>query len=284
MGCVMISCPVTGKAVSTGIDTELATLQQAVPFLSSTQLRGVRRRSIVGRAPTPGFVIPSLLSGRTPPDRTGSPAISVQPIAALSVIPVGGYPIGGFGAFAALRRAGSVQIDLNSNMIGPPACLWTLSIFAILPFCSMSTARSSTSRRRRTRSMCRKRCCRRWRWSASARMARLALVSGRPIADLDLIFAPLRLPAIGGHGAEIRPIPAATATSSARPRSTARSKQKLMDIAARYARRRDRGQGLLARAALSPGARAGLERGRRGVPRLQGAIRRIRSNCSPARR
>jgi trehalose 6-phosphate phosphatase len=32
----------------------------------------------------------------------------------------------------------------------------------------------------------------------------LALVSGRPIADLDLLFEPLRLPAIGGHGAEMR--------------------------------------------------------------------------------
>jgi trehalose 6-phosphate phosphatase len=32
----------------------------------------------------------------------------------------------------------------------------------------------------------------------------LALVSGRPIADLDYLFAPLKLPAIGGHGAELR--------------------------------------------------------------------------------
>jgi trehalose 6-phosphate phosphatase len=32
----------------------------------------------------------------------------------------------------------------------------------------------------------------------------LALVSGRPLADIDLIFAPLRLAAVGGHGAEIR--------------------------------------------------------------------------------
>src|SRR5512141_2733962 len=32
----------------------------------------------------------------------------------------------------------------------------------------------------------------------------LALVSGRPIADLDALFAPLKLPAIGGHGAELR--------------------------------------------------------------------------------
>jgi trehalose 6-phosphate phosphatase len=32
----------------------------------------------------------------------------------------------------------------------------------------------------------------------------LALVSGRRISDLDLIFAPLTLTAVGGHGAEIR--------------------------------------------------------------------------------
>ena len=32
----------------------------------------------------------------------------------------------------------------------------------------------------------------------------LALVSGRPIADLDRLFAPLKLPAVGGHGAEMR--------------------------------------------------------------------------------
>ncbi len=32
----------------------------------------------------------------------------------------------------------------------------------------------------------------------------LALVSGRPIADLDRIFSPLRLTCIGGHGAELR--------------------------------------------------------------------------------
>jgi trehalose 6-phosphate phosphatase len=32
----------------------------------------------------------------------------------------------------------------------------------------------------------------------------LALVSGRPIAELDRLFAPLVLPAVGGHGAEMR--------------------------------------------------------------------------------
>jgi trehalose 6-phosphate phosphatase len=32
----------------------------------------------------------------------------------------------------------------------------------------------------------------------------LAFVSGRPLAELDLFFAPLKLTAIGGHGAELR--------------------------------------------------------------------------------
>ncbi len=33
----------------------------------------------------------------------------------------------------------------------------------------------------------------------------LSFISGRPLADIDRIFAPLKLPAVGGHGAEIRP-------------------------------------------------------------------------------
>jgi trehalose 6-phosphate phosphatase len=32
----------------------------------------------------------------------------------------------------------------------------------------------------------------------------LAFVSGRPLAELDLFFQPLKLPAIAGHGAELR--------------------------------------------------------------------------------
>jgi trehalose 6-phosphate phosphatase len=35
----------------------------------------------------------------------------------------------------------------------------------------------------------------------------LALVSGRKLSEIDLLFAPLQLAAIGGHGAEIRPVP-----------------------------------------------------------------------------
>jgi trehalose 6-phosphate phosphatase len=37
----------------------------------------------------------------------------------------------------------------------------------------------------------------------------LSLVSGRPVADIDRIFAPAVLPAAGAHGAELRPNPAA---------------------------------------------------------------------------
>jgi trehalose 6-phosphate phosphatase len=39
----------------------------------------------------------------------------------------------------------------------------------------------------------------------------LALVSGRVIRDIDTLFAPLRLPAIGGHGAEMRLVAATPA-------------------------------------------------------------------------
>src|ERR1700676_2453491 len=34
----------------------------------------------------------------------------------------------------------------------------------------------------------------------------VALVSGRSLADIDLIFSPLQLAAIGGHGAELRTV------------------------------------------------------------------------------
>jgi trehalose 6-phosphate phosphatase len=44
----------------------------------------------------------------------------------------------------------------------------------------------------------------------------LALVSGRPIVDLDALFAPIKLPAIGGHGAEMR-VRGAEVINSAKP-------------------------------------------------------------------
>jgi trehalose 6-phosphate phosphatase len=44
----------------------------------------------------------------------------------------------------------------------------------------------------------------------------LALISGRPIADLDRLFSPLRLSAVGGHGAEMR-VEGVAIKRSARP-------------------------------------------------------------------
>ena len=59
----------------------------------------------------------------------------------------------------------------------------------------------------------------------------LAFVSGRPVNELDLIFSPLQLPAIGGHGAEIR-ISAGTAPGPARiPPLDAGIKRKFAEIA-----------------------------------------------------
>ncbi|MFL6797656.1 MAG: trehalose-phosphatase [Xanthobacteraceae bacterium] len=45
----------------------------------------------------------------------------------------------------------------------------------------------------------------------------LAFVSGRPVSELDLIFSPLQLPAIGGHGAELRITAGTTPTAPRLP-------------------------------------------------------------------
>src|SRR5690349_9105198 len=44
----------------------------------------------------------------------------------------------------------------------------------------------------------------------------LALVSGRSLHDIDLIFSPLQLAAVGGHGAELRVVPGGEAVPRAR--------------------------------------------------------------------
>jgi trehalose 6-phosphate phosphatase len=62
----------------------------------------------------------------------------------------------------------------------------------------------------------------------------LALVSGRPLQDLDFLFAPLRLPAIGGHGAEIR-LSTTNVMNGPPPISLDRElKQRLREIAVKY--------------------------------------------------
>ena len=59
----------------------------------------------------------------------------------------------------------------------------------------------------------------------------LALVSGRSLNDLDLLLAPLQLPAIGGHGAELRASPGAAADPSRTPSLNRDLKRKLATVA-----------------------------------------------------
>lgn len=59
----------------------------------------------------------------------------------------------------------------------------------------------------------------------------LALVSGRPIAELDVIFDPLRLPSVGGHGAEMRGAEDGPIAAGRVPMLDPVFKQRLGDIA-----------------------------------------------------
>jgi trehalose 6-phosphate phosphatase len=61
----------------------------------------------------------------------------------------------------------------------------------------------------------------------------LALVSGRPVADLDHIFAPLVLPAIGAHGAELRLTAEGKPTQRLGEALAERMRERLGGIAAR---------------------------------------------------
>ena len=103
----------------------------------------------------------------------------------------------------------------------------------------------------------------------------LALVSGRLLADIDLIFAPLQLAAVGGHGAELRPMPSAEPQRRAASLSPElkRTLATLTRIGSGHSRR---GQRLFARPALSAcsGSRSARCR-RRSSPSA--------TNCPPAR-
>ena len=62
----------------------------------------------------------------------------------------------------------------------------------------------------------------------------LALVSGRMISEIDHFFAPLRLAAIGGHGAEMRPTAAGPIIAGRTTSLDAEFKQQLKDIACNH--------------------------------------------------
>jgi trehalose 6-phosphate phosphatase len=59
----------------------------------------------------------------------------------------------------------------------------------------------------------------------------LALVSGRSVNDIDLIFAPMQFPAVGGHGAEMRLSPETEAVSAHAPPMDRELKRRLAAIA-----------------------------------------------------
>ena len=59
----------------------------------------------------------------------------------------------------------------------------------------------------------------------------LALVSGRSLNDIDLIFAPDRFPAVGGHGAEMRLDPESETTAPFAPSLDQELKRRLAAIA-----------------------------------------------------
>jgi trehalose 6-phosphate phosphatase len=60
----------------------------------------------------------------------------------------------------------------------------------------------------------------------------LALVSGRPLKELDLLFAPLQLAAVGNHGAEMRPTPNGPVHRKGAPPLEKELKRRLATVAA----------------------------------------------------
>jgi trehalose 6-phosphate phosphatase len=62
----------------------------------------------------------------------------------------------------------------------------------------------------------------------------LALVSGRPIDEMDAFFPQLMLPAIGGHGAEMRPVAGGDIVNSSAPLLHPDLRQRLRDIASHH--------------------------------------------------
>ena len=59
----------------------------------------------------------------------------------------------------------------------------------------------------------------------------VAFVSGRPVTELDLIFSPLQLPSVGGHGAELRTVPGAIPEAPRLPPLDPRIKREFAKIA-----------------------------------------------------
>jgi len=107
----------------------------------------------------------------------------------------------------------------------------------------------------------------------------VALVSGRTLAEIDRLFAPLRLSAVGGHGAEIRPDPSGEPLPPEIPGLDPRLKEQIAASAAKIAGLliEDKGYSLALHYRAVPQARPELETllktalgDRKGVEVLEG--------------
>jgi trehalose 6-phosphate phosphatase len=116
------------------------------------------------------------------------------------------------------------------------------------------------------------------RLSERARGA-VALISGRTLAEIDRLFAPLRLSAAGGHGAEIRPDPAGETLPPAIPGLDPQLKEQIASRAGKIAGVliEDKGYSLALHYRAVPQARPQLEtllenalQGSKGIEVLQG--------------
>ena len=87
------------------------------------------------------------------------------------------------------------------------------------------------------------------KWTGGA----LALISGRPLDDIDRIFAPLKLPAVGGHGAELRPtVSRGAVMHPAWPLLDERIRRQLLGLAARHVIIEDKGYSIALHYRLAP--------------------------------
>ena len=96
----------------------------------------------------------------------------------------------------------------------------------------------------------------------------VAFVSGRPVSEIDLIFSPLQLPAIGGHGAELRLAAGEQAAPPRLPPLDPTIKRQFAAIAEAGPGIIPGGQGLFAGPALPPRSRQRTHRARKRQPTL----------------
>lgn len=80
----------------------------------------------------------------------------------------------------------------------------------------------------------------------------LALVSGRPLVDLDRLFAPLQLAAVGGHGAELRLLDGSASDSRDPPRLEPMLRERLTAIAGAGVVAEDKGYSIALHYRLAP--------------------------------